>query len=184
MLADNIKCYQLAYAAVWGLIDVDAAVFKCPAASHVHVVLSRPVDRGVVQPRVQSKLNAITHLLRCNSRTLYNTEAACRHHQNDEQAAHTQSGSQRPAGRPQWLLDIRIWILYGTRVLHRAWGRMDKVSIGIGRFQLHLPRLHTSGPAAVFGYVILSAIVICCLFVLMDYARAITLACIQWQQAQ
>lgn len=61
---------------------------------------------------------------------------------------------------------------------------MDKVSIGFGRFQLPLPRLHTSGPAAVFGYVILSALVICLLFFLMDYARAITVALIQWQLAQ
>ena len=75
-------------------------------------------------------------------------------------------------------------ILYGIDVLIRAWGCMDKVSIGVGRFQLQFPRLHTAGPSAVFGYVILSAVVICSLFFLMDHARAITLACIQWQQAQ
>jgi hypothetical protein len=60
---------------------------------------------------------------------------------------------------------------------------MEKVSIGFGPLQLQLPRLHTSAPAAVLGYVILSAFVICALFFLVDHARAIAMACIKWQLA-
>jgi hypothetical protein len=95
----------------------------------------------------------------------------------------SESESQMPQG-PRWPFFGNPKLSYYTDILQRAWTVMEKVSVYVGPVHLQLPRLHTSGPAAVFGFIVLGACVIGALFFLMDHARAITNACIRWQLAQ
>lgn len=74
-------------------------------------------------------------------------------------------------------------ISYYFATFARAWSYMDKVLIGIGRFRVTVPRLRTSGPAAVLGYVLLCIAVIYIIFLLMNVARDVAGACIQWQRS-